>query len=143
MSFIPNQKDISPGYAQLDEELALKHFLGKNKNEAAELFFNHSELYGDDLMWMGSRAFSYYFPSVEPYLRSDFSNKDSVFIDALMRTLEQRLQDDPSSIKLCKDSALRILEYIANNVTKFITYKNESAEALTILSHIHSKISSL
>lgn len=48
---------------------------------------------------MGSKAFAFYFPSMEPYLLSEASEDDSDIINALANTLQIRLKQDPQSIK--------------------------------------------
>lgn len=56
---------------------------------------------------MGSKAFAFYFPSMEPYLLSEASEDDSDIINALANTLQIRLKQDPQSIKGCLVPALR------------------------------------
>ena len=41
---------------------------------------------------MGSKAFAFYFPSMEPYLLSEASEDDSDIINALANTLQIRLK---------------------------------------------------
>ena len=80
-----------------------------------QIFFLNEE----DLKWMGSKAFAFYFPSMEPYLLSEASEDDSDIINALANTLQIRLKQDPQSIKGCLVPALRILDYISENMQKF------------------------
>lgn len=99
MTTIPTKKDINPTPGNLDELTALKHFHGKSQSEAANLFFEYPTYYEEDLKWMGSKAFAFYFPSMEPYLLSEASEDDSDIINALANTLQIRLKQDPQSIK--------------------------------------------
>ena len=119
MTTIPTKKDINPTPGNLDELTALKHFNGKSQSEAANLFFECPTYYEEDLKWMGSKAFAFYFPSMEPYLLSEASEDDSDIINALANTLQIRLKQDPQSIKGCLVPALRILDYISENMQKF------------------------
>ena len=119
MTTIPTKKDINPTPGNLDELTALKHFHGKSQSEAANLFFECPTYYEEDLKWMGSKAFAFYFPSMEPYLLSEASEDDSDIINALANTLQIRLKQDPQSIKGCLVTALRILDYISENMQKF------------------------
>lgn len=119
MTTIPTKKDINPTPGNLDELTALKHFHGKSQSEAANLFFECPTYYEEDLKWMGSKAFAFYFPSMEPYLLSEASEDDSDIINALANTLQIRLKQDPQSIKGCLVPALRILDYISENMQKF------------------------
>lgn len=61
MTTIPTKKDINPTPGNLDELTALKHFHGKSQSEAANLFFECPTYYEEDLKWMGSKAFAFYF----------------------------------------------------------------------------------
>lgn len=79
-------------------------------------FFEYPTYYEEDLKWMGSKAFAFYFPSMEPYLLSEASEDDSDIINALANTLQIRLKQDPQSIKGCLVPALRILDYISENM---------------------------
>lgn len=120
MMSIPTKEDISPSSElDLDERLALKHFFGKNESEAAILFFDKPEYYADDLMWMGRKAFAFYFPTLEPYIISEESEGNADIINTLLGILNSRLKGDPSSIQDCRNSVLRILTYISENLEKF------------------------
>lgn len=122
MRRIPTREEINPVAEDLDGQMALKHFYGKSQSEAAKLFFG-PELdamnYIDDLRWMGSKAFSFYFPSVEPYLLSQESKEDSNAINVMIGVLEGRMEFDPLSIKECLADVLRILTYVSGNMAKF------------------------
>jgi hypothetical protein len=117
---LPTREDISPtSGVDLDERAALEHFFGKSQSEAAALFFESPEYFADDLMWMGRKAFAFYFPSLEPYITSQESAGDSDIINALLGTLKTRLDDDPVSIKDCRAPVLRMLVFARENLGKF------------------------
>lgn len=122
MKRIPTREEINPIAEDLDGQTALKHFYGKSQSEAAKLFFG-SELdamnYIDDLRWMGSKAFSFYFPSVEPYLLSQESKEDSDAINVMIGVLEGRMEQEHQTIKDCLTHVLRILTYVSGNMAKF------------------------
>ena len=119
MISIPSREDINPIAEDLDGQMAELHFYGKSQNEAAKLFFEHSTYYLGDLLWMGSKGFSFYFPSLESYLYSEESRDDIEFIDGLRLTLQSRLENDISSIKECLFTVLKVLKYISENMSKF------------------------
>ncbi len=120
MSSLPTREDISPtSGADLDERAALEHFFGKSQSEASALFFDNPEYFADDLMWMGSKAFAFYFPSLEPYITSEESSGNADIINTLIGTLKSRLDDDPLSIRDCRTSVLRVLVFVRENLGKF------------------------
>lgn len=117
---LPTREEISPTLGlDLDERVALDHFFGKTQSEASALFFEYSTYYEGDLRWMGSKAFVYYFPSLEPYILSEKSEGDPDIVNALMGTVKSRLEDDPLSIRDCQIPVLRILTFIRENFKKF------------------------
>ncbi len=73
---IPTASDINV-HDSLDERSACKHFLGKNLEQAEELFRRNALYYQEDLMWMGPVAFRFYVPAFIQYIRSDYSQGDA------------------------------------------------------------------
>jgi hypothetical protein len=141
---LPTKEDISPtSGADLDERAALQHFFGKSQSEAASLFFESPEYFADDLMWMGRKAFAFYFPSLEPYITSKKSAGDADIINALIGTLKARLDDDPVSLRDCQAPALRILVYARENLGKFQSDPCINGNAADELSDLIERVKAL
>jgi len=68
---------------------------------------------------MGGKAFTFYFPCLEPYLVSKESEEDSDAISHIASYLKLRLEQDPLSIQNCSTHILRILTYISTHIEKF------------------------
>jgi len=70
---LPTLLDISPTGALYigDEKTAVDHFLGKNLTEAEALFREHDLYYLEDLMWMGPKAFVFYYKAFRRYFRQE------------------------------------------------------------------------
>ncbi len=115
---LPTAEDICP-YGTLDELSAKKHFLGKDRAEAALLFFEHAQYYGEDIFWMGDAGFTYYLASAIPYTESAESEGDCVFASGIILTLETRLEQSPKALRACRKDALRLLRYLCANWAKF------------------------
>jgi hypothetical protein len=62
--------DFNPFASNLDEENVWKNLGGKTLVEAYELFLTNPLHFQEDYMWMGARAFDYYFPVLDEYLRA-------------------------------------------------------------------------
>ncbi|MDF1839644.1 MAG: hypothetical protein P1V35_17390, partial [Planctomycetota bacterium] len=119
-SSLPTLLEISPTNGlDLDEKCAINHFLGKTRIEASELFMENALHYGEDLMWMGEKAFAYYLPALFPYVRSSKSVDDTWVVTGTISILGHRLQYGPSSIELAKESVLWILYYFRDNLERF------------------------
>jgi hypothetical protein len=120
MNWMPIASDISPsGGSNLDERTALQHFLGKNQTEAKALFRENPLHYSDDLIWMGSRAFMYYFPCFAAYLSSVASDSDADSLNALVGVLECRFGESLSCVAGAESAVNECLEYCLNHFEKF------------------------
>jgi hypothetical protein len=95
LNTIPTREDINV-YDSLDERAACVHFLGKNLDEAEELFRSNFLKYKEYLMWMGPRAFNYYVRAALKYLRNNAAAGDEVAI--FSTAVEFRLEHEPQSL---------------------------------------------
>ena len=111
---IPTFEDITPTKGlNLDEKVAVEHFLGKSADAAQALFNENSLYYSGDLMWMGPKAFGYYFPAFASYLASETAKGDADALNALVGMITFRSEYEPESMKAvsgvvasCIDSCL-------------------------------------
>jgi len=67
---LPSQSDFDPFEGDLDAQSAWRTFGGLSLADAYAKFLQVPERYQEDFMFMGSRAFAYYFPVVDRYLRT-------------------------------------------------------------------------
>ena len=94
---LPTEKEIKV-YGSLDEICASQHFLGKSLQDAEALLRENSINYMGDYMWMGSKAFVFYAPSLIRYLLSEASRDDSDAVNSFAGIMEFRLEYYPESI---------------------------------------------
>ena len=73
---IPSEQDFDPSGEGLDEQHAWKEFGGLALDQAYEHFLDCPENRQEDFMFMGPRAFLFYFPVVERYLYSAHNSDD-------------------------------------------------------------------
>ncbi|SHI55768.1 hypothetical protein SAMN02745181_0382 [Rubritalea squalenifaciens DSM 18772] len=66
---LPTEKDFDPCGGHLDAQCAWQNFGGLSLEQAYELFLTHSAYYQEDFMFMGVKAFDYYFPVIDRYMR--------------------------------------------------------------------------
>lgn len=64
------ESDFDPSGGDLDAQSAWKNLGGKSLVEAYEIFQTNPLRFQEDYMWMGARAFDYYFPVVDEHLRA-------------------------------------------------------------------------
>jgi len=72
---LPREKDFDPYNGDLDCQHALEVFGGMTLDQAYLEFCDRPEIYQEDFMFMGPKAFIYYFPVVDRYLR-EVTSKD-------------------------------------------------------------------
>lgn len=117
---LPTFTDISPtGGLDLDENCAVKNFLGKSLEEAGALFMENALYYTGDLMWMGEKAFAFYLPALRTYLESPESCEDSDVVNSMLSIVEHRLEWEPSSLVLGRESVLWTLYYFRDHYERF------------------------
>lgn len=65
---LPVERDFDPHEGDLDAQSAWKNFGGLSRSAAYQKFLENPSVYAEDFMWMGGKAFVYYFPVLERYL---------------------------------------------------------------------------
>jgi hypothetical protein len=66
---LPSESDFDPFGGHLDAQCAWRNFGELSLKEAYERFVSAPEIYQEDFMFMGSKAFSYYLPVIDRYIR--------------------------------------------------------------------------
>ncbi len=115
---IPTAKDISPtGGQDLDEQCALRHFLGQDVEGALVLLHEAFDTYQEDLLFMGRRAFVYYLPALLAYLRelvAEESDELGDAADTAFMLLESRLRSEGGTDFYRRHYAMTPAELAAN-----------------------------
>ncbi len=112
---VPTARDISPtDGVDLDEQYALKHFLGRDVEGALELLREDFLCYHEDLMFMGRRGFEYYLPALLSYMQEltadDFVDEE----DLAFCLLESRMQTEGGTEFYKKHYAMSVADMAAN-----------------------------
>ncbi len=66
---LPTNTDFDPLGDDLDAQWAWDQFGGLDIDQAYNKFCDRPEVHQEDFMFMGSKAFVYYFPVIEKYLK--------------------------------------------------------------------------
>jgi hypothetical protein len=91
---IPTERDfLDPRSQDPDERNALRNFLGKTAEQAAEMFRERFILYQEDLLWMDPNALRYYLPPALEYVCSPAADGDSDAVDMLYAILHNRRKE--------------------------------------------------
>ncbi len=67
---LPRESDFYTHGGDLDGQHAWKCFGGLTLEQARQKFLGNPEFHQEDFMFMGGKAFAYYFPVIEEYLKS-------------------------------------------------------------------------
>lgn len=113
----PTREEINV-YDSLDEQSAVKHFLGKSIDEA-EALFREDCCYTEDLMWMGPVAFRYYINAAIQYVRSDAAARDANMVFGLAIALEFRIEYEPHELAPISLPLAEICAYVVDHSSKF------------------------
>lgn len=103
---LPTERDFDPYGGDLDCQHALKIFGGMPLDQAYSVFLECPEIYQEDFMFMGPRAFAYYLPIIDRFLREVSSNCkfDDCETNILACAIEGQLDYDPLN---CSEELLR------------------------------------
>jgi hypothetical protein len=117
---LPQAKDFDPFDGDLDARWAWKNVGGLSLDQAYELLLSNPIYYQEAFMWMGPKAFAYYLPVIDRYLR-EFRNFDEmedcgwILGRDVANQLERLDSESPASIiGELKDLATFVLSNLGN-----------------------------
>ena len=117
---IPTKKQINPYPGDLDGDYAVQNWLGKSIQDGVTMLESNSLHYCEDFTYMGKYAYNYYFDSIIEYAKSDKSNEDCDFINAVLNsTIEFRWDEEKDIIEGSKSKINHFLNLIITNYDKF------------------------
>jgi hypothetical protein len=118
ISRLPTAEEINV-FDSLDERCAVANFLGKDLEQAQELFRDSFQRYQEDLSWMGPKAFRFYVPAAINYLLSSDSKDDGDAVSSFYYLIDHALHWDAAKLPAV---ALIIREGIVGILAKFDQY---------------------
>jgi hypothetical protein len=81
MGSLPTENDFDPWGGKPEAQNAWKHFGGLTLDEAHSKFCSSPHYYQEDFLFMGGKAFAFYFPVIEKYLL-EFSPEKFILSEA-------------------------------------------------------------
>ena len=130
---LPTEKDFDPWGGNLDAQWAWRNFGGLTLEAAKEKFPKKPECYQEDFMFMGSRAFAFYFPVIESYLLDSPTEYDGFDRCAwiLAQGIINQLQRDTKSYVLPLIPRIHnLIQFVRQNIASF---DDDEAEQSRIL----------
>lgn len=124
---LPGQADFDP-WGNLDAQWAWRNFGGLTLDQAHAKFRENPLYYQEDFMFMGPRAFAYYFPVVDNHLRSvpETDNQHDHQAWILAKCLHN--QFDPANLGQVRHLARAVLDlarYVKDEIHRFGEYPDE------------------
>ncbi len=116
---LPTTEEINPTRGNLDEQTAVRHFLGKNLTEAEALFREASIIYEEDLRFMGPAAFRFYVLAAIGYIQSVAASGDSHIIHCFASILESRLEFEASELVASAPQLASVCHYILEHYGRY------------------------
>ena len=119
---LPTERDFDPYIGDLDGQHAWKTFGGLSLEHAREKFLENPMCYQEDFMFMGGKAFAFYFPVVEGYLKSvpaGFNDHDhEAWI--LSRGIKAQFQGvDLAHVRHLIARVLALADFVQGNIERF------------------------
>ena len=115
---LPTEEDINPQGDSYDGAYAVKHFLGKTREEITREWAEHGHYYEEDLNAMGDRAFCFYLPAVVDYITTS-GNQDGDALSDLCLVIESRLAYHYAATRPAFSQILRFADYALAHAADF------------------------
>ena len=131
---LPDERDFDPHGGFLDAQWAWKNFGGLTI-EAAHLKFRENPLnYQEDFMFMGGKAFVYYYPVIDSYLRDTPEDNDGDDRESWILAHCIKAQFDVDTLADVRRLAPRVLEladFVRTHIQRFGSALNEQNHIAT------------
>src|SRR5262245_19087644 len=79
----PGRFDFDPFAEGFDPATAWEHFGGLLRDDAYAKFCSAPDFYQEDFMFMGGKAFSFYYPVIERYILNRVASEDDYEVEAV------------------------------------------------------------
>ncbi len=119
---LPRERDFDPYGGDLDCQHAFEIFGGMNLDQAYLEFCDRPEIYQEDFMFMGPKAFVYYFPVIDRYLREVTSNdpRDDCEANILACAMNGQLDhDDVSGSSVVVSELHNLINFVLMEVARY------------------------
>ncbi len=140
---LPTEADFDPVGCDLDAQSAWQHFGGLTLEAAKVRFRENPMYYQEDFMFMGGKAFAYYFPVIEEFLLGAPDVEDDEDHESWILAHCIKAQFDWNTAEHVRHLTTRIVElanFVRNNIRRFGVDDNERqrvAEAWTeLVAHV-------
>ena len=121
---LPTESEFDPYLCDLDAQHAWKNFGGLTVDQACAKFDEAPESYQEDFMFMGGKAFAFYYPVIDSFLRKstelskdDLDDRQSWILPQCIKSQFQGPRNE--HVRHLKDSVLELCGFMIENVKLF------------------------
>jgi hypothetical protein len=130
---LPTEEDFDPYHGDLDAQSAWQNFGGLTLEEANRRFREKPITYQEDFMFMGGKAFAYYYPVIDSFLRETAQivrrEGDNRGAWILARCIQVQFQaGDLEHVMCLKSQILELVDFVRQNVGLFSDDADELRE---------------
>lgn len=124
-AILPSEKDFDPYGGDLDAQSAWEDFGNLTLSQAYDKFLDNPEHYQEDFMWMGGKAFAYYYPVIERYLHeTEATDETTAYYDCqawiLSFCIKMQIESKTANeIEFLKERLGRLIQFVIENAGKF------------------------
>ena len=121
---LPNETDFDPYHGDLDAQCAWRNFGGLSLDEAFKRFEECPETYQEDFMFMGGKAFAFYFPVIDRFLRKTIELPEAQRGDRQSWILPQCIKNQVEGrefrhVLYLREPVLGLCDFMLNNIALF------------------------
>lgn len=121
---LPTELDFDPLYGDLDAQCAWRNFGGLTLDEAHAKFEEYPESYQEDFMFMGGKAFAFYYPVIDRFLRKTIEIPEDQCGDRQSWILPQCIKNQFDGhgnlyVRPLKNSVLDLCAFMIENIRLF------------------------
>jgi hypothetical protein len=145
-TMLPSEEDFDPWHGRLDAQVAWKRFGGLTIDEASALFRENPVVYQESFMFMGGKAFAYYFPVIEDYLRNVPNGDHEWDHESWIIAHDIRNQFERENFTHVRHLASRVIElavFVQENIRRFGATEKERAKVAKAWTDLLNLVKSL
>lgn len=130
---LPTERDFDPYGGCLDAQVAWRNFGGLSLEEAYEKFASGPFVYQEDFMFMGPKAFAFYFPVINRYLceavELPAEERDDRQAKLLAGCIQYQFEEmNARHLSHLKEAVLDLCEFVLGHLEYYVDARSNPAQ---------------
>lgn len=142
---LPTREDFDAWDGCLDAQHAWKRFGGLTLDQANAKFREAPDIYQEDFMFMGGRAFAFYFPVIESYLRESpaYVEDDDREAWILAKVIDNQFEVSLSDVLPLASRVLDLAHFVKANIDRFDPEPNPEYDVAVAWQEMEDRIKTI